>query len=578
MKNKVRRRGQKFIRKFSRVSVKASEEGRDHIKENLIERISHIANIRLLIVEWSLLVIALILLAITQAFWFGSSYSENVFSAGGTYTEATLGEVKTMNPLFANTSSEKALSRLMFATLVANDYSGHPGLNLAESLQANEDATVWTLKLRDGLKWSDGEPITVDDVIFTIGIMKNSAVDTVYDSNLANVKVTTDEENNIVFTLPTTYTDFIVALDFPILPKHILGDVDPLTLIEHSFSNSPVTSGAFSFNAMQPIAKEGEAIYYLSANDNYYDEKSLLNTFAIHTYATKDEIINALNSGLVSATAELSSSDADQIASNQFNQRNTSLNSGAFIFFNTAHEAVKNPELRAAVREGIDLDKIRSMVPETNAVDYPILPEQINLSRYPEIPSRNYDSAKEKINSFSSEGKIHLDVVTVNSGYLPNVANVVKEELEGLGFEVDVTAYDESQEFINEVIARRSYDILIYEIELGVAPDLLPYYHSSQANTSGLNLSNYKNALVDDFLLGARDATDQELKMKKYESFLEYWVTGVPAIGLYQPNLTYYYNKNVRPFREDNKLVTALDRFSDANNWAVVKETKNKTP
>ena len=58
----------------------------------------------------------------------------------------------------------------------------------------------------------------------------------------------------------------------------------------------------------------------------------------------------------------------------------------------------------------------------------------------------------------------------------------------------------------------------------------------------------------------------------------EYWVTGVPAIGLYQPNLTYYYNKNVRTFSNDVRLVTALDRFSDITSWAVTKATKNKTP
>ena len=125
MEKSIKKRGQRFLRKFSRVTNRASEEGKEHIKENVLERISHIKNIRLLILEWALLVFALIMLAITQAIWFGDSYAVDSFSSGGTYIEATIGEVKSLNPLFATTSSEKTLSRLLFATVSTIDYSGH---------------------------------------------------------------------------------------------------------------------------------------------------------------------------------------------------------------------------------------------------------------------------------------------------------------------------------------------------------------------------------------------------------------------------------------------------------------------
>lgn len=203
MKKSIRKRGQKFIRKFSRASAKAGEDGREHIRENLIERFSHIASIRLLILEWGLLVLALIMLATTQAFWFGDSYAENTFINGGTYTEATIGDVNSLNPLFAATSSEKALSRLMFATITTNDYSGHPGIGLAESVSSDESGRVWTVKLREGLKWSDGAPITNEDVIFTVELIKNPAVSSGYDSNLSNVRVTESDNSELVFELPS---------------------------------------------------------------------------------------------------------------------------------------------------------------------------------------------------------------------------------------------------------------------------------------------------------------------------------------------------------------------------------------
>ena len=169
MTNAIKKRGQRFMRRFSRASARASAESKEHIKENLFRRISHVRGIRLLILEWGLLIAALFMLGVAQAAWFTTSYAEEVFVGGGTYAEATVGRVNSLNPLFATTTSEKVLSKLMFATLVDVDYSGHPGPELAESVMSDANGKVWTMKLREGLLWSDGEPLTAEDVIFTVG-------------------------------------------------------------------------------------------------------------------------------------------------------------------------------------------------------------------------------------------------------------------------------------------------------------------------------------------------------------------------------------------------------------------------
>ena len=578
MADSIKKRGQKFLRKFSRATNKASEESKEHIRENLLKRFSHIQSIRLLILEWGLLAVALIMLAVTQSIWFADSYSENVFSKGGTYTEATIGDVNSLNPLFATTNSEKTLSRLMFATIATVDYSGHPGIGLAASILPSDNGKVWTVKLKDGLKWSDGTPLTNEDVLFTIDLIKNPVVNTVYDSNLANVKVEENENGEIIFTLPAVYADFISALNIPVVPKHELEDADPRTLIEDSFSNAPIVSGAFGFNALQTTSTSDEKVYYLSSNPYYYKGQGLLNGFAVHTYSDKERIVAALNSGTVTATAELSGADKDSITAGQFQQKVSSINSGAYIFFNTTSGSVRSKDLRAAIRQGLNLEDIRAAAPDTTALDYPLLTSQIKLSGYPAIPSQDYEAAKAKIAELKGDNTMGIEIATVNSGFLPAVANVVATELNELGIETNVSVYEENQDFISSVVSKRAYDILIYDIELGADPDLLPYYHSSQANTAGLNLSNYSNALVDDLLLGARDTLDEALRAKKYESFLEYWANDVPAIGLYQVNLTYFYNRNVRTFSNNVRLVTALDRFTDITDWATTKETKNKTP
>lgn len=579
MADSLKKRGQRFVRKFSKASLKAGEESKEHIKENFIERLSHVKKIRLLVLEWALLVTALVLLSIAQAFWFGESYATDAYVDGGTYIEATVGRVNSMNPLFATTSSEKVLSKLLFATLTYNDFSGHPGPGLADSVKHSDDGKNWQIHLRQGLLWSDGEPITNDDVIFTINLIQNPAVSTIYTANLANVKVSEDENGNINFTLPASYTDFVTALNIPVVPKHALENTPLKTLAEANFSKNPITSGAFSFNAVQnTVSNEDEKVFYLTANPNYYLGKPMVNSFAVHTYTDKDDIVAALNTNSVTGTAELGGKDTENIAFGNYEKRLSSIDSGAFAFLNTSRSSLSNPDVRRTIRQGLNLSEIRAAAPDTIPLDYPILKSQIVLSSYPNIPSYNAIEAKENLNTLLNGEKMHLEIATIDSGYLPAVAEKIAENLRELGIDCSVTPYTESQEFVANIVSKRNYDILIYEIELGSDPDPLPYYHSSQARASGLNLSNYQNSLVDDLLIGARGNLDETLRARKYEKFLEYWATDVPAIGLYQANMTYIYNKNVQTYSDQNVLVTTIDRFLDVENWAVNKGTKNQTP
>ena len=121
MKPKIQKRGQKIVKRLERFSSRAKKDGRKHIREKLINRLPNARQVRIFILEWGLLVIAIISLAITQAFWYSQSYSAEAYVAGGTYIEGTTGAVNSLNPLFATTNSEKALSKLMFATLTTVD-------------------------------------------------------------------------------------------------------------------------------------------------------------------------------------------------------------------------------------------------------------------------------------------------------------------------------------------------------------------------------------------------------------------------------------------------------------------------
>ena len=81
-----------------------------HFSRLFVGRLQNAREVRLWVVEWVLLVVVVFLFAIVQIFWYSDAYETDAFVAGGDYSEATLGKVNSMNPLYATTSSERVLS------------------------------------------------------------------------------------------------------------------------------------------------------------------------------------------------------------------------------------------------------------------------------------------------------------------------------------------------------------------------------------------------------------------------------------------------------------------------------------
>jgi peptide/nickel transport system substrate-binding protein len=267
MKKQLKKSGQKIIRKLSRAGRQASEVSKVHVKEHFVARMGNIRHVRLWVLDWILLVSAITLFAIVQTIWYHNSYKTTVFVGGGTYTEATLGQVNSMNPLYATTSSEKTLAKLLFSGLLSVDVSGSFGNDLAESVSVDCcSENVWLVKLRDNLRWSDGEPLTAIDVVYSFDLINNPAAKTSISTGFANTKIEQIDDLTVSFTLPTAYVAFYDALNFPIVPAHILSDIDPALVYEHDFSSNPISSGPFVLNATQP-SSFGKTIY-LNRNPN----------------------------------------------------------------------------------------------------------------------------------------------------------------------------------------------------------------------------------------------------------------------------------------------------------------------
>ena len=586
----IKKKRKSFLTRWHEFQDKVSK----HFALMFVGRLQNAREVRLWIVEWVLLVVVVFLFALVQIFWYSDAYETEAYVAGGDYSEATLGKVNSMNPLYATTSSEKTLAKLLFANLVSPDVSGHMKGELAKSVEMDETGKIWKVTLRDGLVWSDGEPILADDIIYTIGLITDTTAKTTISADFSHVELEKIDDKTVQFTLPSTYIDFMDSLEFPLIPSHILKDISPALVYESDFSKNPIGSGPFVLNALQASSATESSLQtiYLNRNENYFLSDALLSSFTLKTYENINDIIDALRVADVVATAELGAESFEELPVT-IGRRSSVINGGVFAFMNTETNILKNIKVRQAIQQGVDMSIVRNGIDDSLALDYPILMDQESELEYPELAAYDVEAAKKLLEDaeytydengdlFDSEGeRVQLTVAVAKRDTITGVAERFAGELKKLGIEAVLSIFDESlvsEDFFASVVRPRDYDILIYEVDLGVSADPFVYYSSTQASGFGWNFSNYKNGLADDALLSAHTTTDKSLRKTKYESFLKYWTNDVPAIGIYRSTLNYYFIQNRRVYAEDMRLTDKLDRFADVRYWASERKAVNMTP
>ena len=148
---------------------------------------------------------------------------------GGRLVLVTDGIPKTFNPLFAADSGSESVTRLLFSSLVYFDMvTQEPAPGLAASWSVEADQKTWTFKLRKGLRWSDGQPLTADDVVFTWNDLIYNPEFSRYTRELLRVDgktftLTKVDDLTVRVVTPDVVAPFLQLVSgAPVLPKHIL--------------------------------------------------------------------------------------------------------------------------------------------------------------------------------------------------------------------------------------------------------------------------------------------------------------------------------------------------------------------
>ena len=540
---------------------------------------------QILIVVLTLLVVGILLL--TQKQSLNPIIPEP--TSGGIYTEAIAGHFGRLNPLLdLNNPSDREIDRLIFSSLIKFDSRGVPQPDLAESWGVSADGTIYNVTIRTNALWQDGSPITSDDILFTISLLRSEYSSYPVDVRLMwdQVEITRLDDKNIKFILPEPFVPFLDYLSFGILPQHLLANISADQLSTDKFNLAPIGSGPYKFDHVTVENGQINGIV-LSVSKNYYGRVPFLEQIVFRYYPTSDEAVRAYKQGDVLGINLISTNDLTVACSDSnlscYSSRIPRLTMVLFNLGNNNVPFFQDKNIRRALMMGLNRQWMVDNLLQGQAVvaDSPVLPltwayfdgvEHIGFD--PDFATNTLKTAgyilppgglvRVKDNVTFSFTMVYPDDPNHNQ-----LAKSIQQSWSAIGVEMKLqpVTYDS---LFNEYLTPRNYEAALVDLDMSRSydPDPYPFWHQAEI-TGGQNYSQWDNRTASEYLEQARVVADPNIRARLYRNFQVIFARELPALLLYYPIYTFGVDQRVQGVQA-LPLFEPADRFNGIASWYLI--------
>ena len=546
--------------------------------------------------------LVIILCVVTLAVWYTLTHQIEVKAAGGSYTEALIGQPQLINPLYASaTDVDSDLAYLVYSGLMS--WQPQKGLvtDLAENFILTQDGKSYQFLLKEDARFHNGEMVRARDVVFTITAIQNPA----YRSPLApafhNVTVSQVDDRTVLFELKEPSAGFLANLTVGILPANIWSEIAPQNAMLASRNLEPVGSGPYRFAEFSKDKKASIRSYTLQRYERYYGDQPYIDTLTFKFYADAEAAMQALQNRNVEGLSFVSPEQEPELTKNRLVQIvHPLLQRQVVLFFNQEKQPLlKTKDIRQAITLTIDKQTVLDDVLQGNGrvLNSPLLPELPTDATDPALPSFDREQANSLLEKLGyawnaektvrmikappapkakkgtpapapiPDTELTLVITTVQSPEFISVAENLVKQLQLIGIKASINPVAADHLF-SDIIETRNYELLLTGALLGVYPDPYPFWHSSQSKGTGLNLSGYANRDVDTLLEEARLAVAPEVRQNNYQKLRVALANDLPAVFLYQSTYTYAPAAKIKNLNIE-QMVSPADRFAKITDWYV---------
>lgn len=511
--------------------------------------------------------------------------------AGGVFVEYETSHPQQLNPLLSNPARDPVaadLRALLFDGLMRISASGLPEPALAQVFPDVDDSgTVYTFTLRSNLQWHDGQPVTSDDVLFTLRAVQSPGYvgDPQTGDVWRNTLLERIDDQQFQVTLPTPLASFLSYATFPILPAHLLRALPPDQWATTAYNLRPIGTGPYRLSA--PLTN---AHALLVANPQYYAGRPYLDSIEIRFDQNPQDAFAALSRGEAVGIGLNSTSDASRANTPQNATRHaTPLAAYTTLTFNTRSGPLADQALRRALALATDKDTLITQVlgDRVQRVDTPVLPGSWAYdpqAAYRYDPAAGAEALAALGYAVGPDGMRVRDGVALQLGLLTDdvaehvaVAKEIARQWRDIG--VQVTIEQVAGAALDQRLHAHAFTIALHGWQRqGPDPDsMYALWHSSGADT-GFNYAGAHDQELDDQLTLGRATAVVSDRMAAYSAFQRRWLDLAPEITLYQPLFFYTATSKLGGLQDqqneaaDNTAIRALlvgrdDRFADIGRW-----------
>jgi peptide/nickel transport system substrate-binding protein len=513
--------------------------------------------------------------------------------SGGVYSEALIGSYNRLNPVLDYSNpADQDIDRLIFSSLLRFDDRGLPVNDLIESMGISQTGQNYNISLLENAVWHDGQPLTSDDVVFTVELLRSEELPVPEDVRALwqNVEAEALDKNTLQFRLPEPYAPFLDYLTFGILPQHLLGDLSPVEIIDSQFNLQPVGSGPYRFDQ---FLVEDDQITGVSLTDfkDYYNDPPFIEQFTFKYYPDPESALSAYQSGDVLGISQVTNDILPQV----LQEPNLNMHSGpvpllSIIFLNLDNPQVpyfQDINIRRALLMGIDRQRIINQLNDGQATlaHGPIFPgswayyDGIEKIEYdPEAAIQILRAAGYSIPASGSSVRTNEEGQALSFELLyplgtkyEQLAQAIASDWQQLGVEANLQAVD-YDELVATYLDPREYDAALVDINLTSSPDPDPYPFWDQAQiTGGQNYSKWNDRQASEFLEEARVELDRTERTRLYNNFQVRFSSELPALPLFYPIYNYGIDQRINGVTMGS-LYEASDRFANVTKWFLIAE------
>ncbi len=511
--------------------------------------------------------------SIIALFGFARSFMVEVPAHGGTLTEGSVGAPRFVNPLLALSDADRDMTALTYAGLMGIGADGALVPILAREYRVSPDGKIYTFILRDNAKFSDGTPVTAEDIVFTVQKAQDPALKSPEYSNWASIRAEAVDEHTVRFILPKSYAPFLADTTLGILPAHLWRNIDNDEFPFSPLMQHPVGAGPFKVSKVMENKDGIITGYDLKAHAGYALGRPYLAAIHMRFYETPTLLQGAYKSGAVESAYGIDAPGALRAPyARVFG-----------VFFNKKENpALGNLAMRKALSISIDREHITTdvlggyatpligPVSQGNGIEPPTLPDPATrIADAKKILTDNGWSFDETAGTWkNAKAKLSLDTVTIrtsSAAELKVIAQAVQEDWQSLGVPTTVELY-EPGDLTNEIIRPRAYEALLFGMVVGREQDLYAFWDSSEQAPPGLNIASYANTAVDALLEKARTESDPVKARSYIQSASDKIAADYPAAFTHAPDFLYAVPKTLYGVSL-SQIAAPADRFATVATW-----------